>query len=96
MASAEHKVSEPRTIPDASRIRAPGVSREEPKDWTDDDLRTSKDTSMTCSSFKLVMALAKVAGAPFFSIPSSYFPSAQAFPISPMASTVAAKVSMAF
>jgi len=34
-------------------------------------------------------------GAPLFVMPSSYLPPAQAFPISPMAFTVAAKVSIA-
>mmetsp|Transcript_5664 Transcript_5664/g.14029 ORF Transcript_5664/g.14029 Transcript_5664/m.14029 type:complete len:289 (+) Transcript_5664:3782-4648(+) len=95
IASAEHNVKDPRIIPADSLILAAGVSFADPSDCMDDDFNTSSATSMSPSSLREEMARVRGAGALFRSIPSSYFPPAQDFPISPTASTVAASVSMA-
>jgi len=95
IASAEHDVNVPKMIPADSRIRDAGVSFEEPRDWAEVDFNTPSATSITISSLMKLRDLVNVAGAPFLSIPSSYFPPAHDFPISPTARTVAARVSIA-
>mmetsp|Transcript_12129 Transcript_12129/g.35169 ORF Transcript_12129/g.35169 Transcript_12129/m.35169 type:complete len:394 (+) Transcript_12129:2311-3492(+) len=95
IASAEQEDIAPRTIPDDSRILDWGVSLFDPKDSPDDDFRISNATVQTCSSFNAARACKILLGAEALDMPSSYFPFAQAFPISPMAFTVAAKVSIA-
>mmetsp|Transcript_10922 Transcript_10922/g.12372 ORF Transcript_10922/g.12372 Transcript_10922/m.12372 type:complete len:246 (+) Transcript_10922:3996-4733(+) len=95
IASAEHEVNEPKMIPPDSLILDAGVSFADPNDWTDDDFNTSSATSISPSSLREATARVKVAGAPFLSIPSSYFPPAHDLPISPTANTVAANASIA-
>lgn len=93
--SAEQDVSEPSTIPAASRILEAEVSRVEPRDCPTEDCRTSNAPSTTPSSFIKRIASLSFAGAPALSSPSSYCPLAHARPISPTARAMAAIVSMA-